>query len=150
MSTTSNDQSSDSTEAFIVMYKWSRENVKQSEVIFQSQREDSIKRGQRMSSNTVVDWKNFCRDIAAEYCLNYKPKLGGPNMTTVFRRRTIFIPVQLPQANNADRFYGHGNQIVEDVAYSLAGRQRLSTHGILEFNVRFDDYGDTEVVYYHF
>uniref|UniRef100_A0A914DIJ2 ISXO2-like transposase domain-containing protein n=1 Tax=Acrobeloides nanus TaxID=290746 RepID=A0A914DIJ2_9BILA len=33
-----------------------------------------------MSSNTVVDWKNFCRDIAAEYCLNYKPKLGGPNV----------------------------------------------------------------------
>jgi hypothetical protein len=62
------------------MYKWSRENVKQSEVIFQSQREDGNKKGQRMSSHTVVDWKNFCRDIAAEYCLNYKPKLGGPNI----------------------------------------------------------------------
>uniref|UniRef100_A0A914D6H4 Uncharacterized protein n=1 Tax=Acrobeloides nanus TaxID=290746 RepID=A0A914D6H4_9BILA len=71
-------------------------------------------------------------------------------MTTVFRRRTIFIPVQLSHANNADRFYGHGNQMVEDVVYSLAGRQRLSTHVILEFNVCFDDYGNTEVVYYHF
>uniref|UniRef100_A0A914D619 Uncharacterized protein n=1 Tax=Acrobeloides nanus TaxID=290746 RepID=A0A914D619_9BILA len=71
-------------------------------------------------------------------------------MITVLRRRTFFMPVELPQANNADRFYGHENQMVEDVVYSLAGRQRLSTHGILEFNVRFNGSRVAEVVYYHF
>uniref|UniRef100_A0A914E7A3 Uncharacterized protein n=1 Tax=Acrobeloides nanus TaxID=290746 RepID=A0A914E7A3_9BILA len=118
MSTTSNDQSSDSTVSSpIPSY--------------------TIKNGSLSLANFIQQLENTSgRQVQA--------------MTTVFRRRTIFIPVQLPQANNADRFYGHGNQIVEDVAYSLAGRQRLSTHGILEFNVRFDDYGDTEVVYYHF
>ncbi|CAF3281361.1 unnamed protein product [Rotaria sp. Silwood2] len=30
------------------------------------------------SPNTVVDWKNFCRDICAQYLVNNPMRIGGP------------------------------------------------------------------------
>ncbi|KAE9546814.1 hypothetical protein FO519_009973, partial [Halicephalobus sp. NKZ332] len=41
------------------------------------------------------------------------------------RRRPILMPVA-PSQPNVDRFDGHGDERVEDVAYDLANRQRLS------------------------
>lgn len=31
-----------------------------------------------VSSKTVVDWYNFCRDVCAEYLHNHAAKIGGP------------------------------------------------------------------------
>ncbi|CAF2988618.1 unnamed protein product [Rotaria sp. Silwood2] len=53
---------------FEIMYYWSRE-------------EDSIKQimheAEVGSNTTVVDWKNFCRDICAEYFLRNPAQIGG-------------------------------------------------------------------------
>uniref|UniRef100_A0A183BUJ7 Apple domain-containing protein n=1 Tax=Globodera pallida TaxID=36090 RepID=A0A183BUJ7_GLOPA len=44
--------------------------------------------------------------------------------------RGLRMPVTPPQV---DRFAGRGHELVEDLAYELAGLKRLSVHGILEF-----------------
>ncbi|KAE9546815.1 hypothetical protein FO519_009974 [Halicephalobus sp. NKZ332] len=64
-------------------------------------------------------------------------------------RRPIWMPVVQPQPN-VDRFDGHGGQRVEDVAYDLANRQRLSIHGIILFTVKYVNIGGGQDVYYYF
>ncbi|KAE9550025.1 hypothetical protein FO519_006753 [Halicephalobus sp. NKZ332] len=65
------------------------------------------------------------------------------------RRRRVVMPVAPPQPN-VDRFDGHGSQLVEDVAYDLANRQRLSIHGIIELIVTYVNIVEVQDVYYYF
>uniref|UniRef100_A0A914DZL4 Uncharacterized protein n=1 Tax=Acrobeloides nanus TaxID=290746 RepID=A0A914DZL4_9BILA len=71
-------------------------------------------------------------------------------MNAHMRHRGYRMPVTLPQAANFghDRFSGHGYQLVEDVAYVRMGRQRLSTHRIIQFYVEFAEFG--QFVNYHY
>ncbi|KAE9548716.1 hypothetical protein FO519_008066, partial [Halicephalobus sp. NKZ332] len=63
-------------------------------------------------------------------------------------RRLVPMPVVPPQPN-VDRFDGHGGQRVEDIAYDLANRQRLSIHGIISFTVQYVNIGGGQDVYYY-
>ncbi|KAE9555875.1 hypothetical protein FO519_000960 [Halicephalobus sp. NKZ332] len=63
-------------------------------------------------------------------------------------RRLVTMPVVSPQPN-VDRFDGHGSQLIEDVAYNLANRQRLSIHGIILFTVSCVNM-ELQDIYYHF
>ncbi|KAE9550024.1 hypothetical protein FO519_006752 [Halicephalobus sp. NKZ332] len=64
-------------------------------------------------------------------------------------RRPILMPVAPPQPN-VDRFDGHGSQLIEDVAYDRANRQRLSIHGIIELLVYYVNTAGGQDVYYYF
>ena len=54
------------------IYFWCRDNVKQDELQFQ------LDIGGR---HTIVDWKNFCRDICLEYFMRHPVLIGGPGHT---------------------------------------------------------------------
>ncbi|KAI3420958.1 hypothetical protein GPALN_014585 [Globodera pallida] len=60
--------------------------------------------------------------------------------------RGLRMPVTPPQV---DRFAGRGHEFVENLAYELSGRERLSVHGILEFAVGLLD-GVAYCIDYHF
>ncbi|KAE9549433.1 hypothetical protein FO519_007346, partial [Halicephalobus sp. NKZ332] len=64
-------------------------------------------------------------------------------------RRPVIMPVAPPQPN-VDRFDGHGGQRVEDVAYELANRRRLSIHGIIPVTVGYVNTREAQDVFYHF
>uniref|UniRef100_A0A914CQ65 ISXO2-like transposase domain-containing protein n=1 Tax=Acrobeloides nanus TaxID=290746 RepID=A0A914CQ65_9BILA len=65
-------------QVFWILYKWSRGYTKQKDLIFESTRESGKREGKSLSSSTIVDWLNFCRDIAAIWCSSYNSKIGGP------------------------------------------------------------------------
>ncbi|KAL3068603.1 hypothetical protein niasHT_030894 [Heterodera trifolii] len=58
-------------------------------------------------------------------------------MHGIIRSRAYLMPVRLaiPGVPMYDRFSGRGNEKVEDVVYNLAGRTRLSVHGIITAQV---------------
>ncbi|KAE9553173.1 hypothetical protein FO519_003612 [Halicephalobus sp. NKZ332] len=70
-------------------------------------------------------------------------------MNARVRRRLVVIPVVKLQPN-VDRFDGHGSQLVEDVAYNRANKQRLSIHGIISLVVKYVNTAEFQDVYYHF
>ncbi|KAI1732894.1 hypothetical protein Ddc_01793 [Ditylenchus destructor] len=71
------------------------------------------------------------------------------SMRVVHRHRNYNMPVSAPQ-ENADRFAGHGAQLVEDVVDGVIGRVRRSVHGIIVFDVEYVNVIVNEVVHYHY
>lgn len=58
---------------FEIAYYWCRKNTGQDEIQFQTG-----ENGGKLANETVVDYKQYCRDICAEYFMHRPIKLGGP------------------------------------------------------------------------
>uniref|UniRef100_A0A0L8H4U4 ISXO2-like transposase domain-containing protein n=1 Tax=Octopus bimaculoides TaxID=37653 RepID=A0A0L8H4U4_OCTBM len=53
-----------------ILYYWAKEDLAK-----------GISQECRLANVAVTDWRNFCRDICAEYYVAQNIKLGGPNRT---------------------------------------------------------------------
>jgi len=67
---------------FELMYYWARQNDSLDNLSHELE---------LLSSHTIIDWKNFCRDICAIYYLNNPQKIGGMSIIIIFIIKYIII-----------------------------------------------------------
>ena len=71
------------------------------------------------SDNTVVDWKNFCREVCVEYLFRSSEKIGGPGKI-----------VEIDESKFGKRKYNRGRRV--DGVWVFGGIERESGRMFLE------------------